>query len=169
MIRKSLFLISICVLGLTPAWAADGQGASRPTLKQDLVGTWELVSVRPLYNKKDPVFYPYQRFVFNADSSMKFMASQKPFTKEWLDKFDRQTAEIDYSLSEKGMMVLTWQKQPHSENALCAYVLKDVPSEIAAKLSETDRKGLPKKGDVTLSFLGSQARISYQKVLRKIA
>src|SRR5262245_42324996 len=84
----SLFLV---LAAGYPALAAK-ERASRPAVKADLVGTWDMVSVQPVHDKKDPVFYPYQRFVFNPDASMKFMVSDKPFTKDWLDKFKKQQA-----------------------------------------------------------------------------
>jgi len=142
--------------------------ASRPAVKKDLVGTWELVSVHPVHDPKDPVFYPYQRFVFNADSSMKYMVSEKPFTKEWLDKFVKQPREIDFRVDQKGVLSLIWQTRPHQESAICAFVLKDVPQEVLEKVSPDKRKGLPKKGDLTLSFLNSQGKIAYQKVLTRV-
>ena len=147
---------------------AAEEKVSRPAVKKDLVGTWELVSVRPIHDASDPVFYPYQRYVFNADASMKYMVSEKPFTKEWLDKFVKQPREIDYRVDEKGVLSLIWQNKPHQESAICAYGLKDVPAEVLAKVPEGKRKGLPKKGDLTLSFLNSQGKIAYQKVLTRV-
>ena len=166
-IAAFLIVVLLAFVGVCRVWAAE-EKPSRPATKKDLLGTWEIKSVRLVRDKKDPAFYPYQRYVFNADSSMKFMTSEKPFTKEWLDKFQKQQPKIDYSVNEKGVLTLTWQKPVRSESALCAYVLKDVSPELIAKLSAPDRKDLPRKGDLTLSFLNSRGRIAYQKVLVKI-
>ena len=95
------------------------------------------------------------------------MSSEKPFAREWLDKFQKQTPEIDYSLDAKGILTMSWQKQLNSETSLCSFVLKDVPPEVLSKLSLARRKGLPKAGNLTLSFLGMDGRIAYQKVLSK--
>ena len=163
--KRNLWVCATLLLITTLAFAADK--ASRPCKKEDLVGTWEMVLVRPIYDRTDPVFFPYQKFVFNRDSSMKFMSSEKPFTKEWLDKFQKQPAEIDYSLDEKGLLTLTWHSRPHSEMAVCAYVLNDVPPEVLAKIPQSERNRSPKKGNVTLSFLNNNGKIAYQKILKK--
>ena len=166
--KKSLWIFAMLMF-VSCVCIADTGKASRAATKADIVGTWDLVSVKPLLDKKDPVFFPYQRFVFDADSSMKSMVSDKPFTKEWLDKFERQPREIDYSLNGQGLLTLTWQTQAHSEMAVCAFVLKDVPADVLAKMPETQRGSLPKKGNVALSFLNSQGKLAYRKVLTKIA
>ena len=169
-IRKAfLLLLFLCGYGLNAASADDGRGASRPAKKEDLVGSWDMVAVKPVYDKNDPVFYPYQRFVFGKDSSMKFMASEKPFTKQWLDKFAKQPPEIDFTLNEKGFLTLTWQTRPHNETAVCAYVLKDVPPEVLIKIPASERAHLPRKGNVTLSFLNSNGKIAYRKILTRLA
>ena len=164
---KKIWLILMLLIA-SAAWAAP-EKASRPAAKEDLAGTWDMVSVKPVQDKKDPVFFPYQRFVFNKDSSMKYMVSDKPFVEEWLEKFNKQRPAIDYSVSAKGLLTLTWQDQPHNETALCAYVLRDVPAEVLAKLPVGERDRVPGQGDITLSFLNSSGHIAYQKVLKKIA
>lgn len=173
--RKRAFLPILFVLcgfiaaqTASAAQAAAGGPASRPATKKDLVGTWELVSVRPVHDAKDPVFYPYQRYIFKADSGMKYMTSDKPFTKEWLDKFRRQPSEIDFRMNERGLLTMIWEKRAHQENAVCAFVLRDIPQDVLAKLPAERRKGLPKKGDLTLSFLNSGGHIAYQKVLSRV-
>lgn len=170
---KKIFFPGLIALVLfsavLPAALAADEKMSRPASKADLVGTWEMASVQPVHDKNDPVFFPYQRFMFGANSSMKFISSEKPFTKEWLNKFKKQPAEIDFTVNEKGVLTLSWQKVSHAENILCSYVLKEVPAEVLSKLPAERRKGLPKKGDLTLSFLNSSGRIAYQKVLSKIA
>jgi len=148
---------------------AETEHASRPATKKDLVGTWELVSVRPAQNAKDPVFYPYQRFQFNADSSMKYMTSTEPFTKDWLDKFRKEQAAIDFRVDERGVLSLMWQKKRYEESAICAVSQKEIPADVLAKIPKDKRKGLPKKGDMTLSYLNPEGRIAYQKVLTRVA
>lgn len=165
--RKILWVLAAALFVAQAAFAEPNK-VSRPAVKKDLVGTWEMVSVRPVFDGNDPVFYPHQRFVFNGNASMKFMASENPFTEEWLDKFRKQPAEIDYSVDDKGILTLMWQKQPHQERAIAAYVLQDVPADVLAKLPKERRQGLPKKGDLTISFLNSKGKISYQKVLTRI-
>lgn len=166
-LKKTVWALLPFVFSATAVFAAE-EKASRQAVKADLVGTWEMVSVRPIHDASDPVFYPYQRYVFNADASMKYMVSEKPFTKEWLDKFVKQPREIDFRVDEKGILYLIWQSKPHQEMAICALVLKDVPQEVLAKVPVDKRKGLPKKGDLTLSFLNSQGKIAYQKVLTRV-
>src|SRR5262245_59572626 len=118
-IRRTLLSFALIISFVSASSAQAADKVSRAAIKKDLVGIWEMVSVSPVYDKNDPVFFRYQRFVFNPDSSMKFMASEKPFTQTWLYKFKKQPAEIDYSLDEKGIITLMWQKQPHRENAIC--------------------------------------------------
>ncbi len=166
-LKKTAWILMMFVCSVSTVYAA-GEAVSRPAIKKDLVGTWEMVSVRPVHEPNDPVFFPYQRFVFNSDASMKYMVSEKPFTKEWLDKFIKQPREIDFRVDNKGVLTMIWQSRPHQETAICTFVLKDVPAEVLAKVPIDKRKGLPKKGDLTFSFLNSQGKIAYQKVLTRV-
>ena len=166
--KKSSWLCLVLLLASVAAWAAD-EKVSRPAKKEDLVGTWDMVTVKPEHDKSDPVFYAHQRFVFGKDSSMKFITSEDPFTKEWLDKFAKQPPEIDFSLSDRGLLTLTWQTRPHNETAVCAYVLKDVPPDVLTRIPLVERAHLPRKGNVTLSFLNSEGKIAYQKILTRVA
>ena len=161
------WMVFALVFAGSTAFAA-AEKVSRPATKKDMVGTWELVAVRPIHDPKDPVFYPFQRYVFDGDASMKYMVSEKPFAKEWLDKFAKQPREIDYRVDEKGILSLLWQSKPHQEMAICAFVLQNVPPDVLAKVPEEARKKLPKKGDLTLSFLNSQGKIAYQKILTRV-
>lgn len=158
---------ALCLLTTSTAWAV-GEKNSRPATKADLVGTWDLVSVRPIRDAKDPVFFPYQRFAFAKDSSMKSMVSDKPFTQDWLDKFNKQPGEIDFSINEKGILSLTWSARPHNETAIAAFVLEDIPPDLVAKVPKAERGALPKKGNVVLSYLNNSGKISYQKILTRI-
>jgi hypothetical protein len=168
--KMNVGIISLCVLlalGSLATSAYAGDKASRPCKKEDLIGTWEMISVKPVYDKTDPVFFPFQKFVFKQDSSMKFISSEKPLTKEWLEKFQKQPVEIDYTLSDKGIVTMTWHSRPHNDSALCAYTLSDVPPELLAKIPPADRGHLPRKDDATLSYLNNAGKIAYQKILRK--
>ena len=169
-LKKCSWLLGMALLlGSVVSYAGEGEKASRPAKKEDLAGVWDMVAVKPVLDKTDAVFYPFQRFVFNKDSSMKFMVSEKPFTKEWLDKFQKQSSEIDYSLDARGLLTLTWQSRPHNEMAVCAYVLMDVPPNVLAKLPASERGRVPKKGNITLSYLNNQGKISYQKIFMRTA
>ena len=164
--KKGLWLCAALLLVTALSWA-EQERVSRPAKKEDLIGSWDMVSVKPVHDKDDPVFYPYQRFVFGRDSSMKFMSSDKPFTQAWLDKFAKQPPEIDFTLNEKGILMLTWQTRPHNETVVCSYVLKDVPPEVLVKIPPSERTHLPKKGNVTLSFLNNSGKIAYRKILAR--
>ena len=166
-IRSAVCLVMLCLTTTATCWAADAP--SRPATKQDLIGTWRLVSVRPVHDANDPTFFPYQQFQFNSNASMKFISSETALTKEWQDKFQKQPSEIDFTVNDRGILTLTWSKLAHSENAVTSFVLRDVPQELLLKMSPEARKGLPKKGNITLSFLNSKGKIAYQKVLERIA
>lgn len=166
LMKQAVF--SAAVLCLFSGAASAAENASRPATKKDLVGTWELVSVRPIHDAQDPVFYPYQRYQFNADSSMKYMTSDKPFDKQSLEKFRKQPAEIDFLVDEKGVLSMLWENRPYKETAISAIVQKEVPADVLAKIPAGGRKGLPKKGDLTISYLSAQGKIAYQKVLTRV-
>ena len=158
-----VFVGALCFAGTVFAAA---EKVSRPCTKADLVGVWNMKSVQPPQNPGDPIFYKHQRFVFSEDSSMKFMTSEKSFTQEWLDKFEQQPREIDYSVDPKGLVTLTWQNKPYHETALCAYVMQEVPPEVVSKIPEADRSVIPQKGNISLSFLAG-GKIAYRKILEK--
>ena len=168
--------IGIFILGLAlfsavsaPAAQAPQQKVIKPCTKAELVGLWDMVSVMPVLNKQDPTFYPYQKFAFNSNSSMKVMTSDKPFDTNASAAFKSQPSEIDYSLDPKGILTMTWSARPHTEYAICAYILQEVPPEILKKIPVERRAGVPKKGNVTLSFIGRGGKIAFQKVLKKAA
>ncbi len=166
--KKFLMCVLSGILVTTFSYGAN-PSVSRPALKTDLVGVWDLVSVRPIHDKKDPAFYPYQRYEFSQNASMKFMVSQEVFNKEWLDKFKKQPAEINYSVSDKGVLTFTWSSKPFSESAIAAVVVQDMPKEVLDKLPADEKDRLPKKGNIVLSFLNKSGKIAYQKVLAKIS
>ena len=166
----------IFILGLVLFLAASAQAAeapspkaSKPCTKAELIGAWDMVSVTPVLDNQDPTFYPYQKFAFNRDSSMKVMTSNKPFDAKALAAFKSQPSEINYSLDPKGILTMTWSTRPHTEYAICAYVLQEVPPEILKKIPAERRAGIPRKGNVTLSFIGRDGKIAFQKVLKKAA
>lgn len=165
---KKILAIVLSALFVMSGVSEAAPKVSRPAGKADLVGTWELISVKPVHDKKDPAFYPYQRYVFNANSSMKFMVSDKAFNKEWLDKFKKQPTEINYTVSEKGLLTLTWNNKPFSELAIAAYVVQDMPNDVIAKLPASEKARLPHKGNIVLSFLNKNGKIAYQKVFAKV-
>jgi hypothetical protein len=148
---------------------AGNPSVSRPATKADLVGVWDLINVRPIHDKKDPAFFPNQRYEFKQDSSMKFMVSQQAFNKEWLDKFAKQPNEINYSVSAKGLLTFTWSNKPFSESAIAAVVVQDMPKEVLDKMPAVEKDRLPKKGNLVLSFMNKSGKIAYQKVLAKIS
>ena len=168
--RKIIFILMVGLFLSSNSEALVPQGkVSKPCAKAELVGTWDMAAVMPVLSKKDPVFYPYQRFVFNANSSMKVMASEKPFDSKALAAFKTQPAEVDYTLDPKGTLTLTWSNRPHTEYAICAYILQDVPPEMLKKIPAERALGVPKKGNVTLSFIGRGGKIAYQKILKKVS
>ncbi len=166
--KKFIFCVLSGVFIATMSYAAN-PSVSRPATKADLVGGWDLVSVRPIHNKKDPAFFPYQRYEFKKDSSMKFMVSQQAFNKEWLGKFNKQPNEISYSVSAKGLLTFTWSNKPFSESAIAAVVIQDMPKEVLSKMPTVEKDRLPKKGNLVLSFLNKSGKIAYQKVLAKVS
>lgn len=161
------FVISGLMMAVV-AYAANPK-VSQPATKANLVGAWDLVSVKPVHDKKDPAFYSYQRYVFNSDSSMRFMVSDVPFTKEWIDKFKKQPNEINYTVSEKGILTLTWNNKPFTESAIAAYVVQDMPKDVIEKLPASEKAKLPRKGNIVLSFLNKSGKIAYQKVFSKVS
>ncbi len=166
---KKILVFVLSVMLVTVSAYAANPSVSRPATKSDLVGSWDLVSVRPIHDKKDPAFFSFQRYEFNQNASMKFMVSPQAFGKEWLDKFKKQPTEINYSVSAKGLLTFTWSNKPFSESAIAAIVIQDMPKEVLDKIPATERDRLPQKGNLVLSFLNKSGKIAYQKVLARIA
>lgn len=166
---KRLFLCVFSGILITTLSFAANPSVSRPATKADLVGVWDLVSVRPIHDKKDPAFFPHQRYEFHKNSGMKFMVSQQVFDKEWLSKFKKQPTEINYSVSAKGLLTITWSNKPFSESAIAAIVIQDMPKEILDKMPAAEKARLPKKGNLVLSFLNKSGKVAYQKVMAKIS
>jgi hypothetical protein len=163
--KMAAFLI---LLLASQAQAAENQKMIRPATRQDLVGTWDVVAVRPVKDPKDPAFFPHQRYLFKSDSSMKFMASPVPFDAESEKKFLKEPTSIDYTINEKGVLTLSWQARPYTEAMIAGVVIQEPPTEALSRLSAEQRRVLPQKGDLTFSYM-SDGKPAFQKVLKKIA
>ena len=94
--RRSL-TAAVALLALTagPA-AAQNPGVLRPCRRVDLIGVWLVIrfgfAAGAAVDRADPAYLPYQRYVFNSDATMAYVASAAPPTSE-----DRRTLLLDAS------------------------------------------------------------------------
>ena len=73
---------SLAVWPADQAAAADLNEALRPCTRTDVIGIWAMIrqgTARSVQvDSTDPSFYPYQRFAFRADASVRHLAAPAP-------------------------------------------------------------------------------------------
>ena len=82
--RVVLALAVLAGFGTGLAVAQEAKDVLRPCAPADLVGTWEVIRfavVAPArVDRSDPYFYPYQRYVFSANATMRHLTSKTRIT-----------------------------------------------------------------------------------------
>jgi len=138
----------------------------------DLVGTWEMKSLNSKIktNPKDPFTWPYQRVIFDKKGDVKEMTSQKTIEgdRAVIQKFENTLSTSKYSLDERGVLSITKLELTYPEKCLCAYVTKDLPPGVLAKIPEAKKAALPKRGDILLTYFGKDGKPYLSKSLRKL-
>ena len=151
---------------------APAQKTGRTCLVSDLVGTWELkgFNSKTKVDPKNPSTWMYQRFLFDKKGNVKEMTSREPIegNKAAVRKFENALSTSKYGLDERGILSVTKLELPYPEKCLCIYVMKDLPPETIAKVPEAKRAGLPRKGDVLLTYFGRDGKPHLSKNLRRV-
>ena len=155
-------------LGTTYAEQKTGRGCTAA----DLLGTWDMVGMNSRVtskDNKDPFLWPYQHFSFDAKGHVKQMSLEHSILsdKAALQKFENTLSTTRYSVNGQGLLSFARFESPNPEKCFCTYVTQDFPASVTAKVPESKKALLPRKGDVVLSYLDKDRKPLLSKTLRK--
>jgi hypothetical protein len=136
----------------------------RPCRRGDLIGLWQVVrfgfATGAEVDRSDPAYQMYQRYVFNANATMGYTASDVPPTPDEHRALLLRPAAATWALDERGWLVRQDPGAPRVARSECRVVtqrLKDPRSAVPA---------LP--GDVLLTDQGEDERPITRRLLRKL-
>jgi hypothetical protein len=145
--------------------ADDLRDVLRPCRRADLIGTWAMIrlgtppSVR--VDEADPDFYPYQRYAFSADRSMRHLTALAPVGPEEQRTILSAPATITWTVDDKGRLLTRKRGAAAVEIDACQILL--------AKVSDP-RSSVPAlPGDLLLTHYGEDGKPIARRLLRKMA
>jgi hypothetical protein len=150
----------------THAVAADDlRDALRPCTRGDLIGTWAMIrlgtalSVR--VDESDPYFYPYQRYAFAANRSMRHLTATAPVGPEEQQAILSAPPTTTWTVDDKGRLLTRKAGATAPEIDACQILL--------AKVSDprSSVPGLP--GDLLLTHYGEDGKPVARRLLRKMS
>ena len=150
----------------THAVAADDlRDALRPCTRGDLIGTWAMIrlgtapSVR--VDESDPYFYPYQRYAFSADRSMRHLTATAPVGPEQQQAILSAPPTTTWAVDDKGRLLTRKAGATAPEIDACQILL--------AKVSDprSSVPGLP--GDLLLTHYSEDGKPVARRLLRKMS
>jgi len=159
-------LAALLVRPGTNAVAADDlRDALRPCTRGDLIGTWAMIrlgtapSVR--VDPSDPYFYPYQRYAFSADRSMRHLTATVPVGPEEQQAILSAPPTTTWTVDDKGRLLTRKSGATAPEVDACQLLL--------AKISDprSPVPGLP--GDLLLTHYSEDGKPVARRLLRKMS
>jgi len=159
------FAASLAVWPADQAAAADLNEALRPCTRTDVIGIWAMIrqgTARSVQvDSTDPSFYPYQRFAFRADASVRHLAAHATVGPEEQRVILSAPTTVTWSVDRQGRLLTRKDKGAAPEINACQVLL--------AKVSDprSPIPGLP--GDLLLTHYGQDGKPVARRLLRKIA
>jgi len=150
----------------THAVAADDlRDALRPCTRGDLIGTWAMVrlgtapSVR--VDQSDPYFYPYQRYAFSADRSMRHLTATVPVGPEEQKAILSAPPTTTWTVDDKGRLLTRKSGATAPEVDACQILLTKISDP------RSPVPGLP--GDLLLTHYSEEGKPVARRLLRKMS
>ena len=144
--------------------ADDARDALRPCTREDLVGTWAMIRLGTArsaqVDRADPYFYPYQRYAFHTDSSMRHLTALARVSPDAQRSFLSEPSTITWTV-EKGRLLTRKDRAAAPEIDACQVLLAKVTDP------RSSIPGLP--GDLLLTHYGEDGQPIARRLLRKIA
>jgi hypothetical protein len=145
--------------------ADDVSEALRPCTRADLLGTWAMIrlgtapSVRA--DRADPYFYPYQRYAFHADASMRHLTAPRPVRPEKQRTILSAPTTVTWAVDDQGRLLTRKDSAAAPEVEGCQILLAKVNDP------RSPIPGLP--GDLLLTHYGEDGMPIARRLLRKMA
>jgi hypothetical protein len=151
--------------GTHAAAADDVRDALRPCTRGDLIGTWAMIrlgtapSVR--VDQSDPYFYPYQRYAFSANRSMRHLAATAPVGPEEQQAILSAPPTTTWTVDDKGRLLTRKSGAMAPEVDACQILLTKISDP------RSPVPGLP--GDLLLTHYSEDGQPVARRLLRKMS
>jgi hypothetical protein len=151
--------------GTHAAAADDVRDALRPCTCGDLIGTWAMIrlgtapSVR--VDQSDPYFYPYQRYAFSANRSMRHLAATAPVGPEEQQAILSAPPTTTWTVDDKGRLLTRKSGAMAPEVDACQILLTKISDP------RSPVPGLP--GDLLLTHYSEDGQPVARRLLRKMS
>jgi hypothetical protein len=156
---------TVTLLGVL-AGPVFGQEAEmfRPCRRADLIGFWGVVrfgfASGARVDRGDPDYQPYQRYVFNADETMAYAATDVPPTSEQQRTLLRAPGSATWAVDGRGRLMRQAAGSTRVETSECRVITR------AVRDPRSSVRVLP--GDVLLTEQGEDERPIARRLLRKL-
>jgi hypothetical protein len=154
----------LLVIALTAPALAQEEDVMRPCRRADLIGFWRVIrfgfaSGSPV-DRADPTYQMHQRYVFNANATMAYAASEEPPTSEEHRTLLLAPAPVTWALDARGHLMRQQAGSARVDRSECRVVTRpgrDVRSTVPVLA-----------GDVLLTDQGEDERPIVRRLLRKV-
>jgi hypothetical protein len=157
--------LAVVTLAGGPAVAqAPDEDVLRPCRRADLIGVWRVVrfgfATGAGVNRADPAYQPHQRYVFNANATMSYSASDVPPTPEEHRALLLAPAAVTWALDPGGRLLRQLPGASRVDRSECRIITREVrdPKSAVPVLA----------GDVLLTEHGEDERPLTRRLLRKL-
>jgi hypothetical protein len=161
--RSLSSILVLVVLAATPALAQE-EDVLRPCRRADLIGFWRVVrfgfAAGASVDRSDPAYQMHQRYVFNANATMTYAASEQPPTPDEHRALLLAPAPVTWAVEAGGRLVRHRTGATQVEKSECRVVTRAV---------RDPRSKVPVlAGDVLLTDQGVDERPITRRLLRKV-
>jgi hypothetical protein len=156
--------LAVVVLASGAAVAQPEEEVFRPCRRADLIGVWRVVrfgfATGASVNRADPAYQPHQRYVFNANATMSYSASDVPPTPEEHRALLLRPAAETWSLDPGGRLLRQPPGVARVDRSECRIITREVrdPKSAVPVLA----------GDILLTEQGDDERPLTRRLLRKL-
>ena len=156
-------VLGLVVMLAVPA-AAQEEEITRPCRRADLIGLWRVIrfgfAAGATVDRADPDYQPYQHYVFNANATMGYVASEVPPTPADNRALLVTPAPMTWAVDAGGRLVRHAAGATRVDRSDCRVITR------AVKDPRSRVPGLP--GDVLLTDRGEDERPIARRLLRKL-
>ena len=157
-------LVLLAVALLTGPVLAQEEDVFRPCRRGDLIGLWRVVrfgfALGATVDRTDPSYQPHQRYVFNANATMAYTASDVPPTPEEHRALLLTPAPVTWAIDSRGRLLRQSPGAARVDRSECRVftkVVRDPKSAVPVHV-----------GDVLLTDQGEDERPITRRLLRKL-
>jgi hypothetical protein len=157
-------LVVVALAGGVAVAQAPDEDVLRPCRRADLIGVWRVVrfgfATAARVNRADPAYQPHQRYVFNANATMSYSASEVPPTPEEHRAMLLGPAAETWALDPGGRLLRQSPGAARVDRSECRIITREVrdPKSAVPVLA----------GDILLTEQGDDERPLTRRLLRKL-